>query len=257
MCKTFRNVCGSDDIWKKFVMTSPGIELPEEGMKDSFIHMWKNCIMIGKERWYSVVLPDLVKYEDELRKEEMQRSTLASESKLVVYHRLNPIYPLSTDCVDDEKSNDPALVEFFEYIFNQFGFVDDISQEEIWDDDVVIKDGKSCRLWSSATVKYGVMLEVVYNLESVSILNPDSDICVDISGEKMINCVNSRLNEVLFRQIAAIVDKSKNYAFYPCNYGSVVRDAYTSSFMYSRNLFVGDEFAIFSVRHFPPTDPPT
>lgn len=62
-------------------------------------------------------------------------------------------------------------------VFNQFRFVHELSEDEansFWDDEFLIKDGKTCRFWSLPD-KHTVVLDVVYNLESVSILNLDTD----------------------------------------------------------------------------------
>ncbi len=248
----FRRVCRSDEVWQEFL---PGIPPPEEGRKKvAFEYMWANSVIVGEERWYPVDLPDLAKYEDELRKEEMQQSAGASESKLVVYCRLNPMYPLTTKCINDQ---DPAMVKIVQLVFDQFGYTDELAPEDRGGfhdyDDYFIRDARTCILWSRYANKRSVLLEVVYNLESVSILNPSDNIDVDFSGNrKNLDSANYRLSEDLFCQIKAIVDKSRKYANYSCNYGCTVNDAYTFSFPYARSLLVGDKFAIYSVRHFPP-----
>jgi hypothetical protein len=255
VCKTFEIVCCSDEVWQEFLMISPGIILPKERRKKAaFQYMWANSIIVGKERWYPVVLPDLAKYEDELRKEEMQQSAAASESKFVVYHRLNPMYPLTTKCINNE---DPAMVKIVQLVFDQFGYIDELTPEDRGGfhdhEDLFIRDARTCILWSCYVNKRNVLSEVVYNLESLSILNPDNNIGVDFSGNRTnLDGANYRLNKDLFHQIKAIVDKSRNYANYSCNHGCTIDDAYTSSFPYARSLLVGNEFAIYSVRHFPP-----
>ena len=253
VCKKFRTVCRSDQLWEKFVMTIPGI-LPKEGNKISvFQHMWANSIIIGKERWYPVKLPDLAAYDAKLRKEEMQQCGEASEAALAVYHRLNPMYPLTTDCINNEK---PAMVEIVQLLFDYFGYVDKLTPEErqgMYDyEEYFVRDARTCNLWSHYVSKPEALLEILNNLESTSILNPDITIEVDLSGNRInLDAANYRLNEDLFNQIKAIVDKSRNYAIYRCNYGSTIMD-YTTIFPFSRVLVVGDEFAMYSVRCFPP-----
>ena len=251
VCKKFRTVCRSDKVWEKFVMGTPGI-LPKKGSKISvFQHMWANSIIIGKERWYPVVLPDLAEYDAELRKEEMQQCGQAS--KLDVYHRLNPTYPLTTDCINSE---DPAMLKIVQLLFDYFGYVDELTPDErqgMYDyEEYFVRDARTCILWSSYVNKCDVLHEILHNLESKSILNPDNGVDVDLSGDRInLDAANYRLNEDLFSQIKAIVDKSRNYAIYRCNNGSTIIDD-TTIFPYSRCLVVGDEFAMYSVRYFPP-----
>ena len=238
VCKRFRFVCRSNDVWKKFLMTSQGIHLPKKVSKKlAFQYMWANSIIIGKERWYPVMLPDLATYEQELRKEEMQKSAAASQSKLVVYHRLNPVYPFATKCINDEGNS--AMVQMVQLLFDYFRHIDEMIPEEregFYDyQDCFIRDGRTCIMWANYVNKSSVSMEILYNLESCSFLNPSVAIKVDSSGNRInLDGVNYRLNADLFYQIKAIIDKSRNYAYYPCNHGCMIHDADAKSFPYSR-----------------------
>ena len=159
-------------------------------------------------------------------------------------------------------SNSPAIIEAVQHLFDQFGSIDQMTPMErnahLEYEEYFIRDAETCIKWSDYTNKRSMLYIVVSNLESKTFLNKDIDVDFDLSGKrKYLKNVKYRLSESLLNQIERIVRQSTDYIIYPCNEGSNIRGSYssldspTNSFPYSRQLLIGDTFAVYSVEHFP------
>ncbi|CAB4026914.1 S-phase kinase-associated 2 [Paramuricea clavata] len=258
VCKRWYVVSRSNSVWQKFIPRYPGIHQPKTDTQyDVFRKLWLNSLQIGTERWFPNPLPELVDYDAALREEESKESGETVDSKCVLYLRLNPVYPFTTDGLNTE---DPVMVETVQAIFDEFGHVEDL------EDNLFIRDAKSAMSHSDFVDKQQSMEFVVYCLESQNFLevkrNPHRDFPeLDEEGyrEKIQDDQNfvddfedgsnqrkNHLNDELFSQIRTILlDKNNDFVSYCLDDG-----CYRGTCPYARNMVVSDTAVIFCVQYY-------
>ena len=265
VCKRWYLVSRSNLVWQKFVPKYPGVDLPKaETQHGVFRKLWDSSLRIGTERWFPNPLPDLVDYDTGVREEESKESGEMVESKCVLYLRLNPVYPFTTDGVN---TDDSVMVETVQTIFDEFGSID-LDEYETDDDDVqdmhIIYDAKSTMENSCFPSNKFSMESVVNCLESQNflelhgeypeldeegyrvkkILSQDDKNFVEES-EDVSNRRKKRLGEKLFNQIRTIlIGKNNPLVCYYLNDGCFGGDTY------ARHLIVSDTAAIYCVEYY-------
>ena len=266
VCKRWYLLSRSNSVWQKFVPKYPGVDLPKaETQHGVFRKLWDSSLRIETERWFPNPLPDLVDYDTGVREEERKESGEMVESKCVLYLRLNPIYPFTTDGLN---TDDAVMVETVQTIFDEFGSID-LDEYETGDDDVqdlhTIYDAKSTMAQSCfASNKFSMKL-VVNCLESQNFLvvkrNPRREYPeLDEDGyrvkkihdknfveesEDVSNRRKNRLGEKLFNQIRTIlIGKNNPLVCYFLNDGCYSGDAY------ARHLIVSDTAAVYCVEYY-------
>jgi hypothetical protein len=267
VCKRWNRVSRSNLVWQKFVPNYPGICLPKADTKlGVFQKLWLNSLRIGTERWFPNPLPDLVNYDAGVREEESKEYGETVESKCVLYLRLNPVYPFTTD---GRNTNNSALVNALQVIFDKFGHID-LDEWESPDNmgKKLIYDGKSTVKHCHFCDKKFFMEVTVDCLESKHFLefkkNPDREAAkcdeegyrvkntklaansnfVDES-ENEYNNAKTRLPDDLFNQIRTVViGKNRNFIVYYLNDGCL------GGTIYTRNLLVSDTAVVYAVQHY-------
>ena len=265
VCKRWYLVSRSNMVWQKFVPNYPGICLPKADTKyEVFRNLWLNSLQIGAERWFPDPLPDLVDHDAKVREEESKESGETVESKCVLYLRLNPVYPFTTDGVNTENS---VMVKAVQVIYDEFGKIDLHEWESPDDMDMrLITDAKSTMEFSGLGDK-GFFMDIIVNgLESQNFLefkkNPSRlyDEC-DEEGyrvKKTLPADNSnfvdesknddgktRLDDKLFNQIRTIlIGKNRNFVFYYLNDGCLGGTAY------ARRLLISDTAVVHIVEYY-------
>ena len=267
VCKRWNRVSRSNLVWQKFLPNYPGICLPKADTKlGVFRKLWMNSLRIGTERWFPNPLPDLVHYDAGVREEESKEYGETVESKCVLYLRLNPVYPFTTN---GRNTNDSDMVKVVQVIFDKFGHID-LDEWECPDnmDVKLIYDGKSTVTRSRFCKKKFLMELIVNCLESKHFLefnrNPDREeaecdeegyrvkntILADSSNsvnksENEYNYRKIRLPDDLFNQIRTIViGKNRNFIIYYLN------DGCFGGTVYTRQLLVSDTAVVYAVQHY-------
>ena len=265
VCKRWCLVSRSNLVWQKFVPAYPGICLPEADTKyEVFQKLWLNSLQIGAERWFPNPLPDMVDHNARVREEESKESGETVESKCVLYLRLNPVYPFTSDGVNTENS---VLVNAVQLIFDEFGYID-LEEWESPDNmgEKSIYDAKSTMKFSGLGDKSFFMDLIVNCLESQNFLvfkkNPKRvyEKC-DEEGYRVKNttpadnsnfvnkskndCRKTRLDDNLFNQIRTIlIGKNKNFGFYYLN------DGCFGGTPYARRLLISDTAVVHIVEYY-------
>ncbi|CAB4034778.1 S-phase kinase-associated 2 [Paramuricea clavata] len=262
VCKRWNLLSRSNSVWQKFVPKYPGIHLPEaETQYAIFRKLWMSSLQIGTERWFPNPLPDLVDYDTALREEESKESGEMVESKCVLYLRLNPVYPFTTDGVN---TDDSVMVETVQVIFDEFGHID-VEEDEDGVDDHIIYDAKSTMMQSDLASKKFSMELVINCLESQNFLefkkNPKREYPkLDEEGYRVNNPQledyqsfvdesenesrekKTRLDDKLFNEIRTIhIGKNNNFVCYFLNDGCYCDTSY------ARRLLVSDTSAVYCV----------
>ena len=270
VCKRWYLVSRSNFIWQKFVPNYPGICLPEADTKyEVFRNLWLNSLQIGAERWFPNPLPDLVEHDAMVREEESKESGETVESKCVLYLRLNPVYPFTTDGVNTENS---VIVKAVEVIYDQFGYIDLHEWESPDDmDEKLIYDAKSAMKISGFGSKSFFMDLIVNCLESENYLEFKKnrgrpqisevarDEKCDQEGYRLKKTLlednfvdkskndngKTRLDDNLFNQIRTIlIGKNRNFAFYYLNDGCFGGTAY------ARRLLISDTAVVHIIEYY-------
>ena len=265
VCKRWYRVSRSNFVWQKFVPNYPGLCLPKADTKyEVFQKLWMSSLPIGAERWFPNPLPDLVEHDARVREEESKESGETVESKCVLYLRLNPVYPFTTDGVNTENS---VMVNAVQIVFDEFGYID-LEEWESPDnmDEKLIIDAKSTMEFSGLGSKSFFMDLIVNCLESQNYLelkrNPGRPIVeCDVEGcrakdtllEDNSNFVDrskndngkTRLDDNLFNQIRTIlIGKNRNFVFYYLN------DGCFGGTIYARRLLISNTAVIHIVEYY-------
>ena len=268
VCKRWNRVSRSNLVWQKFLPNYPGICLPKADTKlGVFRKLWMNSLRIGTERWFPNPLPDLVHYDAGVREEESKEYGETVESKCVLYLRLNPVYPFTTD---GRNTNNLDMVKVVQVIFDKFGHID-LDEWEPPDnmDEKLIYDGKSTMIHCCFCDKKFLMELIVNCLESKNFLefkkNPHRDLAeCDEGGYRVKNTMladnssnlvdkseneyynrKTRLADDLFNQIRTIfIGKNGNFIMYYLN------DGCFGGTIYTRQLLVSDTAVVYAVKHY-------
>ena len=266
VCKRWYLVSRSNLVWQKFVPNYPGICLPKADTKyEVFQKLWLDSLQIGAERWFPNPLPGMVEHDAMVREEESKESGETVESKCVLYLRLNPVYPFTTDGINTENS---VLVNAVQLIFDEFGYIDLEEWESPDDmDEKLIYDAKSTMKISGLGDWKSFFMHLIVNcLESQNYLelrrNPGRPIVeCDKEGYRVKNTLpgensnfvkksknnngKTRLADNLFNQIRTVlIGKNKNFVFYYLN------DGCFGGTTYARRLLISDTAIVHIVEYY-------